>query len=116
MSTLHEKFDLSDVLRPVDRLDAVLDVAAEVSAEYGDQPGHTRIERMARYLALNLGGEPYAREGAGSLERYLVRNVEVVRASNVLAMRVAGAMSDKLTPADARAIAIALLRAAERAE
>ena len=115
--TTHEKFDVTDVPAPVDRIDAALDVAAEVLGEYGDHAGMTRIERLARYVALNLGDEPYIHQGAGSIERYGVRNVEVVRVAQVIGLRVAGgALSDKLTPADARAIAVALLRAAERAE
>lgn len=42
-----------------DSLDDVLDVAAEVLRENADDPGNTRIERLARWVVANLGGEPY---------------------------------------------------------
>lgn len=52
-------FDLSDVA--LDKLDDVLDVAVEVIDENSPQPGATRIERMARWLAGNVGGPEIAR-------------------------------------------------------
>lgn len=42
-----------------DTLDDVLDLAAEIIREYGGDPQGTRIERLAHWVATNLGGPPY---------------------------------------------------------
>jgi hypothetical protein len=48
------KFDLTDV-ESNDTLSEILEVAGEVIGDYG--PGTTRIQRLATWLAENLGGE-----------------------------------------------------------
>lgn len=47
-------FDLSDA-GPIDGLEAILDVAVDVVRDYAPGPGHTRIERLARYVLYTLG-------------------------------------------------------------
>jgi hypothetical protein len=53
------QFDTSELeLADVDDLDGALNVAVEVLGEYGVEPdGHTRIERLARFVAFNLGDD-----------------------------------------------------------
>ncbi len=81
----------------IDALDDVLDLAAEVMTENAPDPGSTRLERLARYVVANLGGEPYTVDRA-TLAVYsdLVSYPESV--------------------ADKRKMAVALLRLAEEQE
>jgi hypothetical protein len=115
------RFDFSDVEDTLtdapllhDRLDAVLDIAVTVLADYAPDFGNTRLERMARYLMLNLGGEPTL-EKAGALARFSGDEVEVLRAGEHIAVHVDGLRAGR-TPEQARALAVMLLRAAELAE
>lgn len=75
-------------MSPVDTLDDVLDIAAEVLRDYGGEPGDTRIERLARYVASNLGGEPHT----GRLTSY--QNPAVDRAVAVGYLRMAESQED----------------------
>jgi hypothetical protein len=106
------KFDLSDV-DPIDRLDDVLDVAAEVLLEHGPDHGNTRIERLARWVAYNVGEVPslsrcaeLAREHGATVMTTLDQGRVYVTAQRARAM----------TPVDARFFAAQILRAAARAE
>jgi hypothetical protein len=47
-------FDFSDVVALVDGLEEILDVAIDVLRDYGDAPGDSRIERLARWAVFNL--------------------------------------------------------------
>ncbi len=129
-------FDLSDAglpdLPPIDRLDGALDVAASVLRDYGPDPGNTRIERLARYVSLNLGDEPCLAQ-AGAVTHWVVSfprqtrpgvpplegRVDVWRVGEHVGLQL-DVQNDRsvaaLSPDLARAVAIALLRAAERAE
>lgn len=51
MSTDHD-FDFSDV--SVDGVREILDVAVDVLRDYGNTPGDSRIERLARWVLFNL--------------------------------------------------------------
>jgi hypothetical protein len=124
-------FDVSDVPvdPPVDRLDGALDVAVDVLRDYGGDPGMTRVERLARYLALNLGGEPYGYQQVGALAHWQVSfpkrqhhgealdgtvDVWVIGPNVGLELQIAEGKSGAcLSPDLARGVAVALLRAAE---
>lgn len=94
-----------------DTLDEILTVASEVIDENAMDSHLTRIERMAQWIARNVGGEP---DATPSLVR---RSVEVVAvpADDIVVWR--GTMAHfAMTPAEAREFAVALLRAAEAVE
>lgn len=96
---------------PSDTLDAVLSIAAEVIDENSPDPQGTRIERLAQWLAKNVGGEP---DAVPSLVRRLTEIIPVP-ANDVVVWR--GVMSHfAMTPNEAREFAVALLRAAEGVE
>lgn len=106
------QFDVSDADAPVDAIDAILDVAAEVLGEYGPEQGQTRIERLARWVALRVGDV--------TLERG-----EVLERVHGISVRAGGPYDDDrvwvtsvraMCADDARALACLLLRAAERAD
>lgn len=80
----------------LDKLDDVLDIAAGVILDHGDLVGTTRIERLARYLALNLGCEPDTLKSAEAA--------------------LAVTIGEKLDATTARTMAVALLRFAETVE
>jgi hypothetical protein len=104
------EFDLSDVVCD-DTLDEILNVAAEVIDENAMDSGHTRIERLAQWVAKNVGGEPDATPSSTR------RSVDVSGSflQGIVIWR--GTMSHfSMTPAEAREFAVALLRAAEAAE
>jgi hypothetical protein len=106
----HNRFDVREAGLPVDSLDQVLNVAGEVLAENGAAPGDTRIERMARFIAFNLGGRPYGALRSGRFD-----------VSEVLAVWQTGGLigfdgTATVEPDTARAAMVALLRAAELAE
>lgn len=123
-------FDVSDVDSPIveDKLDDVLGIAAEVLAEYGEDPVamKTRIARLAQWLVLNVGGEPHQTEQLEKgCERHKVHEhaFPLVRVGSVYAIErrtedltsisgthVAFAVGSEA----ARAYAVALLRATER--
>jgi hypothetical protein len=103
-------FDTSDVDPSVPTLDDVLNIAAEVLAEYGGVPGNTRIERFARFVSLNLGGEPYGKNTSGDYS-----------SSDAIAIMPIGYSiffrgDGSVDPDTAREIAVAFLRAAEAVE
>ncbi len=102
------KFDLSDV--GADSLDDVLSVAAEIQYEYGLCQGNTRIERLARYLALNLG----------EVQERGYDAPQVTAECSVPEQFMVGVPPSWLnryhTPTEARMLAAMLVRAAERAE
>ena len=129
---MRHDFDISDVFAPIDRIDAALDVAVEVLGEYGPDPGQSRIERLARFMMANIGGEPYGFKQVGSIANFQHDDVHVTRigtqvfidptkvsegpdkVANTWGRRKGCTFSS--TPAQARAIAVMLLRAAELAE
>lgn len=107
------RFDLSDVVgASVDSLDAVLDVACEVIAEYGPVPGNSRIERMARYLVYTLAEPGVTRESAGALVKLSASDFSAVRAAGSIAFNTAG----RLDASGARQLAQAMVRLSEEAE
>lgn len=112
-------FDVTDVDAPaIDSLDGVLDVAGDVLRDYGPDPGRTRIERMARFIALNLGGAPYSSTRVGTVERCrLDHGVTIIRSGEKFALEQGG-MTLVVGHAafEARALAVALLRCAENAD
>ncbi len=99
---MNDKFDLSDTL------DDVLQVAGEIQYEYGLCQGSTRIERLARCVALNLGelrlpgiSEPMIMFG---------------KLGDAPMVRLPDDWVGLYTPTQIRALATMLVRAAERAE
>lgn len=121
MTTIPKRFafDLSDVHNSaivVDRLDAVLEIATEVVGECAPDPGQTRLERMARWLCYNLGGEPYCpAEKAGSITRFHCGNYSVWVCGDKIGLGHGGD-TDSVRPVERQetfAIAVALLRSLE---
>lgn len=117
-----EDFDFSDVGLTVgeDSLDDVLGVAVEVLTEYGPHHGRSRIERLARWLVMNLGDEPYGYVRAGSIEQFTIDpDLVVSRVGSLVGVtssKRTGAMPEYGTDARrAMALAIAAIRASERA-
>ncbi len=107
MRGTHRDFDLSDAGEPVDGVDSILDVAVEVLGEYAPDSGNTRIERMARWILLNVGGIPTKMH----FPIAEVRNAPAASMVQVSDDHVAGYSAH-----DARLLASMLLRAADRAE
>lgn len=117
--SVHGKFDLSDVgveCPPIDKLDALLDAVAEVLDENAPDPGRTRVERMARWLALNVGGAPYAPAyTSGAISKFqLADGFEVWRVGEHVVVEHDDHGLN--ITSQARAIAVAILRAVELAE
>ena len=118
-----EDFDFSDVGVTVaeDTLDDVLDVAVEVLQDYVHFHGSSRIERMARWLVMNLGSEPYGYIRAGAVEQYTVDPDLVVSRMGskigITSNKRCIAIPEEGTDARrAMATAIACIRAAELAK
>jgi hypothetical protein len=117
-------FDLSDTDPPLDTVDSILSVATSVLVDYASESGHSRIERMARWIVLNLGDvDTYSiitRVGSithHELERSSVWRVgEQVGATTNVATREGRRDPQALRHEDARAMAVALFRAVEEAE
>lgn len=84
-----------------DTLDDVLRIAADVIGENAPDPQGTRIERLAAWIVANVGGPP---------DTHLPMN------SKPGWVTVMPYSLNTMTPARAREVAVALLRAAERAE
>lgn len=126
----NNQFDTSDSLAPIDRLDAVLDIAAEVLIDHGSCEGMTRIERLARYITTHLGGEPYAAEIAGTIAKFMTTTTwcstqaESAAAERILVWRIGSLIAlespegnhTRLDIDQARSVAVMLLRASELAE
>lgn len=115
--------DVSPVEPPVDGLNAVLDIAAEIDLEYGPDPGMTRVERLARFVRANFGDTRYARSQAGTASLSSVTatdehkgRVDIHRVGSLMAVRTCAPGWVPLTPALARSLATALLIEAEDAE
>jgi hypothetical protein len=104
-------FDVTDA-QPIDRLDEILNVAAGVLEDHGPDHGNTRIERMARWIALNVGEVPSLPRCAelardhGATAWTTLDNGQVYITANTRGM----------SPVDARYFAALILRAAARAE
>lgn len=96
---------------PVDTVDAALEIAGEVLAEYGDDPGATRIERLARFVLLAAGGVGDAEWAVYSVLHDL--HVTTNFAQVVIHSGVGVRYVDVST---ARTLAAALLHAADLAE
>lgn len=114
------QFDTTDVddSPPIDRIDDVLTIAASVLEDYGPDPGATRIERMARWLLLNVGSLPLC-ERAGAISRFRVEKLHVVRVGDKVGITVPASSWSNATHVpheQARELAVALLRAVEQAE
>lgn len=115
------EFDTSDTETVVvDKIDTLLDdVVVSVLQDYGPDPGDTRVERMARWLALNLGGPPYDIEQSGNLERTRLDHgsITVLRVGEKFMIDQGGLTMIVAEAAhEARCLAVALLRAAENSE
>lgn len=116
--------DLSDVEPPIDTIDAILTVAGEVLADYGADPGATRIERMARWIALNFGYHDVGveTEHVGLLTHYALDHASVWRVGSAVGMTTeVSTRAQRLNPKplsldEARAVSAALVRAVEEAE
>lgn len=112
-------FDVSDVESPaIDTLDGVLDVAGDVLQDYASESLDTRIARMSRWLALNLGGPPYHAETLGrDFQRYDTgeQSYDLVRVGSIFAIQKRDGSTCGLGfgAQSARALAVALLRVAE---
>jgi len=85
-----------------DTLDSALDLAREVLEDYGLWDG-TRIARLARWMIINLGGPS-------------LHDVELVLLGDDIPLRIRTSKSVYRNSDEARARAISLLAAAERAE
>lgn len=113
------QFDVSDVVQagPIDSIDGVLDVASSVLGDYGSDPGATRIERMARWIVHRVG-DPVAIASAGSLSKARTESgIGALRCMDFVALAHEGkVVTPRLTPDEARELAVALLRMAELAE
>ena len=114
-------FDLTDVEDPIDCVDQILDVAGDVLRDYGNECGQTRIERMARWIALNLGGPPYESKRAGGLEKIILgtgdHDLAVLRAGHFFGIEQDGVtIIVGRSALEARSLAVALMRCAEHAE
>lgn len=117
------KFDLTDVDDiKLDSLDTVLDIAGEVLYENAPEPSNTRIERMARWLALNVG-TPIPFQSAGECHKFTTgdvfsktRFVDVLVVGELIGLCVGGIDAAKISRQEAREIATALLRAVEYAD
>lgn len=115
-------FDLSDVEPTADTLDDVLRVAAEVVAENAPDPGRTRLERLARWVAEHLGGHPSVAV-AGSVTRFTIGDVytktqfvDIWRVGTRLCISTGGKDVVSLTREQALEIVVALLRAVDSTE
>jgi hypothetical protein len=115
-----KRFELTDLEPPVDTLDGVLDVAAEVLAEYGGERSDSRIERMARWIAANVGGEPYQMtETSGAMAKAVMPRCAIWRVGEQFGFEAKDTeiiLHMAETPAEARAVAVAILRAVDLAE
>lgn len=112
---------------PIDRVDSILDVACSVLADYGAGPGSTRIERLARWVVANLDACP-TMEQVGSITKFhcaqphtpdeVRRRMVVWRIGSMICLGLENdeIRSDELDANDARGIATAFLRAAEKAD
>jgi hypothetical protein len=119
------EFDVSDVpdgeLPVIDSIDGILDVAREVLGDYGGVHGNTRIERMARWLAANIGAPPFTTERpADNMVRYRIHENahNLVRVGGIYTVeeQKTGIQTALAVGSDgAHSFAIALLRAVEEA-
>lgn len=111
---------------PIDSLDQVLDVAASVLEDYAPEAAdgrHTRIDRMARWITLNMGSPIVCEEAGGIVRHALSCNpggvptelISVWRVGNTVGIECAGPVK-KLSYQAARDLAAALIRAVEAAE
>jgi len=112
------KFDLPEYTDyEVDNLDTVLDLAGSVLIENAPDPGNTRLERLARFIVSNLGGEPSCTK-SGQVENYWIgpptlnSQIKVLRVGEVFGL---GSTDEfiKLNTNDAREVIVALLRILE---
>ena len=115
------RFQGSDIEPPIDSLDEILDVTSEVLYEFGPVRSNTRIERMARFIAANLGGDPYqfVPVTCGQIERFHLENCDIIRFGETLGIEPKGTGVILLlakSPAQGREVATAILRACELAE
>ncbi len=122
MQQAHTQSDVTDVAiaePPIDTLDDVLAIAGEILTEYAGERG-TRIERLARWLVANVGGEPFHsfKQIGPRCERIQPSGTAyaLLRAGGVFAIECPGGeqFGFAIGAAGARAFAVALLRAAER--
>lgn len=113
------RFDVSDDdAGPIDTMNEILDVAASVLADYGPDPGSTRLERLARWVVDAVGGEPGSIVSAGAVAKVrLDTGISVLMAGDVIALQFDGrVVTPQLSSDDARELAVALLRVAEYQE
>ena len=105
----------------IDNVRDILDVAISVLRDHGRAPGDSRLERMARWLIMNLGVQ-LQDEHARWMSRVYTSDSDLA-ASHVgdhvgLSARIATYefVAQALEPEKARQLATALLICAERAE
>ena len=107
---LNTDFDLSDV---VDTIDDILDIAGEVIEEHAPDPGLTRIERLARWIAASVD-PAVTGQSVGQMAVFRTSRVHVIRSSDRVTLDLSGRTN--YSAEEAREIAAALLRAAELAD
>lgn len=101
----------------IDSVSEVLAVATEVLQEYGDVPGDSRIERMARWVVLNLGVEvDEAHLGSVSRVRTTDGLQRVWRIGSLVGIDYIGSNQGDGNADTARQLAKALLICVERSE
>ncbi len=116
---LDVKFDFSDA-PPVDGVREILDVAVSVLQDYDPNHGNSRIERMARWLLLNL--REGLKEGhAGLVSQVTTTDRCVQRVGTQLIVSQVGdsnrlTTQPVMTSGSARELATALYLCAERME
>lgn len=99
----------------LDSVEEVLTIAAEVVVENAPDPGNTRIERLSRWV-IDIAGSVWTHDlvRSGKLAMLSGEGWDVVVAGELV--RVDMVAPGSVSPSGARAIAAALLRAAEIAE
>ena len=113
------EFDFSDA-PPIDGVREVLDVAVSVLRDYSPNFGNTRIERMARWLILNLGADVMLEHYGARSVAACTPSVAVTCVGDKIVFEVQAVLRNPLTRSfgrdEAVDIATALLLCAERAD
>jgi hypothetical protein len=111
----HEDFDFSDVTA-CDGVSEILDVAISVLQDYGDVPGESRLERLARGVVYNLSGSvELTHEIAGRVSETTLDDGGVTRRVQQ-AGGLIGIAARTMRAEQARQLAAALLICANRAD
>jgi hypothetical protein len=114
---LDVKFDFSDT-PPVDGVREILDVAVSVLQDYDPEHGFTRIERMARWILLNLR-EGLKEEHLGLVSVITTSDLRSVqRVDSQIAVSIGSGLATQppLSAQTARELATGLYLCAQRVE